>query len=51
MSFTYIFLAGLLIHEILKYEEIHQPLLLGLVTLLKPENVCKTKTNGRRCNT
>ena len=51
MSFSYFSLAGLLIQEILKYEEIHQPLLLGLVTLLKPENVSKTKTNGRRCNT
>ena len=39
-------LAGLLINDVLVYEEIQQALLIGLISLLKPEDLNSSKTNS-----
>lgn len=41
-------LAGLLINDVLVYEEIQQPLLIGLITLLKPEDLNSSKSNNEK---
>ena len=43
-------LAGLLIKDLLEYEEIQQPLLMGLVTLLKHEDLTSKGGGGRSNN-
>ena len=43
-------LAGLLIKDLLDYEEIQQPLLMGLVTLLKHEDLTSKGGGGRSNN-
>lgn len=44
----FLVLAGLLISDVLVYEEIQQPLLIGLITLLKPENLSSSKSNSEK---
>ena len=45
-GFFIVLIAEMLINQSVKYQDIQQPLLLGLVTLLKPETISKSKVKS-----